>query len=170
MKNELKYCINNTVHAYWSLAWLLSGDCPRPLFLPLFFLTCFLGCDKLGAFEEVLHSLPSDVRWLQWNNTERFPEVMTTGRWAFGELERYILDNCWAVFHRGSWGQLSSFPTVRIWIPPPAPAGPYSCHHQLLLFLLTAPLATFVLFLAVLSHTSHHIAVWKCLKFTLIIN
>lgn len=114
------------------LCWLLSGDCPRLQHLspPDIML---LGCDKLAAFQEELHSLPSDMRWPQWNNTDSFPEVITTGRWAFGVLKQYILGNCWAVFLRGSWGQnRAPSPQSAYGLTPPA--SPYSCHHQLLLF------------------------------------
>lgn len=98
-----------------------------------FFLTsCFLGCDKLAAFQEELHCLLSDVKWPQWNNTESFLEVITTGRWAFGVLERYILDNCWAVFHHGSWGQART----------PSPQSAYGLTLRRPLFLSPSALST----------------------------
>lgn len=125
----------------------------------------FLGCDKLAAFQEELHCLLSDVRWPQWNNTESFPEVITTGLWAFGVLQRYIQDNCWAVFHRGNWGQgQAPSPQSAYGLDPPA--SPYFCHHRLLSFLLAATLTTFTLFSAVLTHTFLWIAT-SCLYYKL---
>lgn len=95
--------------------------------------SCFLGHDKLATFQEELHCLPSDVRWPQWNKTESFPEVITTGRWAFGVVERYILDNCWAVFHRSSRGQA--------WAPSPQSA--YGLTPRQPLFLSPSALVVF---------------------------
>lgn len=91
----------------------------------------------------VVHANCSEVTTVKQHR--KFPKVIKAGRWVFGAVGEYVLDNWWDNFHSGSWGQAwASFPAVhKAHIQSEPLICPSSHHHKMLFNIVVSLLSRF---------------------------